>query len=376
MEAKKGSKHVHQCLSLLVASLMFAVGLAGCESHTSVPLRNDLITFSDKFLDVAYVTGSTFVVVGYNGRILRTEDGGKSWQESFSDPAKNTRFTEYTLNQVEFVGEHGWAVGHRGTILHSRDGGKTWTKQQVDTEKTIFGVSFVDPLHGRASGDESTFLSTDNGGETWNVQRIEVSDVGLTEETRLAVPDVIYYTIDFVDPQNGWMAGEFGNIRHTSDGGKTWDSQHGALLDELVAKGKAPARDVMLMGAFFRVNFTDLKHGVAVGASGAIAVTDDGGQSWRWISREGDNAEVPALHIYGFAPAGQNGMVSAVGANGAVLTSKNGGLNWQPAKVNFGVFTWINGVAFGDQGKGVLVGGRGIVLRTEDAGQTWNPIGG
>lgn len=376
MEEKKGSRRVYQCFSLLVASLVFAVGLAGCEHKSTAPLSNDLITFSDKFLDVAYVSGNTFVVVGYNGRILRTEDGGKSWQEIFSDPEKRTRPSEYTLNQVEFVGEHGWAVGHHGTILHSRDGGKTWAKQQVDTEKIIFSVSFVDPLHGRAGGDESTFLSTENGGETWNVQRIDVSEIGLSEETRLAVPDVIYYSIDFVDAQNGWMVGEFGNIRHTTDGGKTWDAQHGSLLDELVAKGKAPARDVMLMGAFFRVHFTDLNNGMAVGASGAIAVTDNGGKTWRWISREGDNKEVPPLHIYDFAPASQNGMVSAVGASGTVLTSKNAGANWQPAKVLFGVFTWINGLAFGDQGKGVLVGGRGIVLRTEDAGQSWRPIGG
>ncbi|MGH8010351.1 MAG: YCF48-related protein, partial [Candidatus Binatia bacterium] len=319
MEEKELGKRAHHHFGLLVAALAFAIGLAGCHGGGhDVPLRDDLITFTDKFLDVAHVSGDVFVIVGYNGRILRTEDGGQSWQEIFSDPAKRTRVTEYSLNQVEFVGEHGWAVGHHGTILHSRDGGRTWTKQQVDSEKTIFSVSFVDALHGRASGDESTFLSTDNGGETWNVQRIEVSTVGLTEQTALAVPDVIYYGIDFVDAQNGWMVGEYGNVRHTTDGGKTWDSQHLSLLDELVAKGKAPARDVMLMGAFFRVHFKDLNNGIIVGAGGTVAVTDNGGQTWRWISREGDNSEIPSVHLYDLAPAGQNGLVTAVGANGIV----------------------------------------------------------
>lgn len=401
MEEKKEGRRGWQYRSLLVASLAFAVGLAGCgHGGNEAQLRDDLITFSDKFFDVAHVSGDVFVIVGYNGRILRTEDGGQSWQEIFADPAKETgetettteeltkaaakqadpakrpRVTEYSLTQVEFVGEQGWAVGHHGTILHSRDGGKTWTKQQVDSEKTLFSVSFVDALHGRVSGDESTFLSTDNGGETWNVQRIEVSTIGLSAETALAVPDVIYYSVDFVDAQNGWMVGEYGNIRHTADGGKTWDAQHLSLLDELVAKGKAPARDVMLMGAFSRVHFSDLNHGIVVGASGAIAVTDNGGNTWRWISREGDNPEVPSLHLYDFASVGQNGLASAVGANGTVLTSKNEGMNWQPAKINFGVFTWINGLAFADQGKGLLVGGRGIVLLTDDGGQTWNPISG
>jgi photosystem II stability/assembly factor-like uncharacterized protein len=324
-----------------------------------------LIRRTDKFFDVAHVSGSTFIAVGYEGRILRSEDNGNHWTEV-------ERPTNFSLTQVAFVGDTGWAVGHQGTIVNTRDGGKTWAVQKSNTTKALFSVSFVDQNHGWACGDESTWLWTNNGGETWNAERMEVSQVGLSEETSLAVPDIIYYGVQFIDPQNGWMIGEFGNIRHTADGGKTWDSQHEVLLDQLVAKGGN--KDVMTLGAFFRVRFTDPQNGIIVGAGGAIATTDDGGKTWTWVSREGDKPDVPPLHLYNVALPGKDGRVIATGTNGIVLLSDNKGVDWTPAKIPGGVFTWINGLAFSPEGKGVLVGGKGLVLLTDDAGQTWREL--
>jgi len=367
MDKKGGRRLQRRPFSLLVPFLV--LGLVGCHSgdHEG-QLNTDLIRRTDKFFDVAHVSGDVFVTVGYDGRILRSEDAGKTWQEITPRPA------EWSLTQVSFVGEHGWAVGHNGAIVHTRDGGKTWTPQQSGTTKTLFSVSFIDQLHGRACGDESAWVWTDNGGETWTAERIEVSQVGLSEDTSLAVPDIIYYSVQFIDAQNGWMVGEYGNIRHTSDGGKTWDSQHESLLDEMVAKGEQ--RDVMTLGALFRVRFTDKDHGIVVGAGGSVAVTDNGGQQWKWVSREGGKADIPNLHLYDVAMPGQDGRIVMVGTNGLILTSTNGGNDWQTAKTPGGVFTWINGLAFADGGKGVLVGGKGLILLTDDAGQTWQTLTG
>src|SRR5262249_31163674 len=127
--------------------------------------------------------------------------------------------------------------------------------------------------------------------------------------------------------------------------------------------------DIMALGAFFHVRFTDQNNGMVVGAGGAVAVTDNGGKKWRWISREGEKKDVPNMHLYNIAAPGQNGRdgwIVATGTNGLVLTSSNGGANWQPAKIPGGVYTWINGLAFGENGKGVLVGGKGLILLTDD----------
>lgn len=354
-------------LRLLVLAVAAGVGVAGCHGTPTDQFSDKLITRTDKFFDVAHTTGTTFVIVGYNGRILRSEDAGETWAEVES-PA------QWSLNQVEFIDDYGWAVGHYGTIIHSRDAGKTWTQQQSSTEKTIFAVSFTDKLHGRASGDQSTFLSTDNGGETWEARRIAVSQVGLTPDMSLAVPDIIYYGIHFFDEQNGWMVGEYGNIRHTSDGGQTWDSQHGSLLNGLRTAG-VMAADVMSLSAFFRVHFSDLNHGHIMGGGGAIASTNDGGQNWTWISREGQfNKDVPAMPIYDFVQPSQNGKLLAVGTNGLVLNSEDNGASWQPSTTKADIFTWLNGVDITDEGKGVIVGGKGTILLTSDYGKTWRPI--
>ena len=106
-----------------------------------------------------------------------------------------------SLTQVTFVGDQGWAVGHQGTVLNTRDGGKTWTAQKSGTTKSIFAVSFADQNHGWACGDESTWLWTNNGGETWTAERMEVSQVGLSEETKEAVPDLIYYSVHFIEQE-------------------------------------------------------------------------------------------------------------------------------------------------------------------------------
>ena len=361
------ARSARQGLRLFALAIAVGMGVVGCHGTPTDEFSDNLITRTDKFFDVAHATGDTFVIVGYNGRILRSEDAGETWQQ-IESPA------EWTLNQVEFVEDYGWAVGHYGTIIHSRDGGKTWTQQQSSTEKTVFSLSFTDKLHGRASGDESTFLFTNNGGETWEAKRIDVSQVGLTEDMKLAVPDIIYYGIHFFDDQNGWMVGEYGNVRHTSDGGQTWDSQHGSLIEGLRTAGVIAA-DVMSLAAFFRVHFTDLNNGHIMGGGGAIASTTDGGQNWTWISRDGQfNADVPSMPIYDFVQPGGDGQLVAVGTNGLILNSDNNGANWKPSTTEADVFTWLNGVAITDQGKGVMVGGKGSILLTSDHGKSWRPI--
>ncbi len=353
-------------LSFFVLAVVLSLGLAGCHRDYSAAFVEKLITRTDKFFDVAHTTGDTFVIVGYNGRIIRSEDAGETWIEIESP-------SEWALNQVQFIGDNGWAVGHYGTVIHSRDGGKTWTQQQSQTEKTLFSVSFADELNGWASGDESTLILTDNGGESWTFKRIEVSEVGLNDDMRLAVPDIMYYSIHFVDAQNGWMVGEYGNIRNTTDGGQTWGSQHGSLIDSLREMGVA-ASDVMSLSAFFRVHFADQNNGIIVGGAGSVASTSDGGQTWGWISREGTHADLPNMPIYDLVQPTSDGQIVAVGSNGLVVNSDNNGANWSAATTDADVFTWLNGVAIAESGKGVMVGGKGSILLTNDFGKTWRPI--
>ena len=131
--------------ALLLGSLTAALVAGGCHRVEMAELTEETISQADKFFDVAHVSGDTFVIVGYRGKVLRSTDAGNTWQEV-------ERPTEWSLTDVDFVGEHGWAVGHNGTVVHTRDGGQTWSPQPSDTDVTLMAVNFApDRLRGRAS---------------------------------------------------------------------------------------------------------------------------------------------------------------------------------------------------------------------------------
>jgi hypothetical protein len=70
-------------------------------------------------------------VVGANGTILRTDDGGETWQDQESDFTNN-------LYAVEMYGRNeAIAVGQLGRVLWTNDSGQTWKIQPNITNNTL-----------------------------------------------------------------------------------------------------------------------------------------------------------------------------------------------------------------------------------------------
>ena len=115
------------------------------------------------------------------------------------------------LMSASFPNEQvGFAVGWYGTILKSTDGGETWESQESDTWYHLFGVHFVTTLSGWAVGELGTILTTVNGGAEWRTQRSGTSEW--------------LYSVDFLDESVGWVAGSEGAILKTIDGGGSTSS--------------------------------------------------------------------------------------------------------------------------------------------------------
>ena len=194
---------------------------------------------------VRFAKRDTGFVVGSAGAVLRTTDGGSTWQKQ--------NVTAAVLRGVAFAGaREGWAVGDNGEIFGTVDAGVTWTRVQpaitgfslraVSRHSTgdawavgvqgaaprttlvsgagvwqngnagalndMEGVHFPgDPLVGYAVGLNASglILKSEDGGLGWTRQ---VSNTG----RRL---NDVY----FVDRLRGWAVGDVGTIVHTSLGG-------------------------------------------------------------------------------------------------------------------------------------------------------------
>ena len=163
--------------------------------------------------------------------------------------AKNSPPTPH-LWAVHFADtKHGWVVGKEGKILHTNDGGELWYEQQSNTERSLLGVYFVNPQTGWVVGTGGLILHTTDGGANWQPQK------SATTKTLRGVA--------FRDSKQGWAVGEDGLILHTNDAGGTWSPQPSGsawhLLDICLYKGHA--LDRWIKGHHFtsRLNFCPIR---------------------------------------------------------------------------------------------------------------------
>lgn len=199
-----------------------------------------------------------------------------------------------------------------------------------------------------------------------------------------------FFSIATPNDQVAWAAGSGGKIVHTVDGGKTWQRQSTATLENLQGIAAWDAMHAVAVGnngvilvttnggnlwtaatlpssgnpnKLFRVRIFD---GVAwaVGEFGALLRSDDKGQTWSRALPEKDRAWNAVSFI------GQTGWL--VGEFGAVMRSTDGGANWTDIETKNKVS--LMAVSFRDPQHGVAVGLAGTLVVTNDGGLTWSDV--
>jgi photosystem II stability/assembly factor-like uncharacterized protein len=109
-----------------------------------------------------------------NASLTRTGDGGVTW-EKVATPLPAGEHPDFW--DMFFIDEQtGWVVGEEGTILTTLDGGNTWTRQDTGLRDapgfTITAVRFLTPSRGWITGfyaglGRSLILKTEDEGATW-----------------------------------------------------------------------------------------------------------------------------------------------------------------------------------------------------------------
>ena len=159
-------------------------------------------------LDATYA-GERLVAVGEFGHVVLSDDRGVTWHQAKTVP------TQSTLTGVTFVNKDlGFAVGHDATVIRTTDGGETWDLVYNDSESEMafMTVYFEDEKRGFAMGAFSFIVETSDGGETWEERSL--SD-GLLDD---------YHLNKLFSDKDGdlFVAAEFGVVYHSTDKGRTF----------------------------------------------------------------------------------------------------------------------------------------------------------
>jgi len=114
----------------------------------------------------------------------------------------------------------------------------------------------------------------------------------------------------------------------------------------------------------FGVFFTDVNTGTAVGDSGTILRTSNGGTNWTMQT----SGTLNLLQSVCFTDASTG---TVVGKNGTILRTTNGGVSWTAQTSPFGSTKNLWQASFTDTNTGTGVGDDGIIIRTTNGGANW-----
>jgi len=152
------------CLVLLVSNVAFAG--TSPRSALELPLAKKAV-----FLDLVS-NDQSVIAVGERGIILKSDDKGLTWAQVKSP-------VDVTLTGIAFSSKKiGWIVGHESTILKTIDGGNSWeiSRYQPEDERFYMSVNFMTADKGYVLGTDGELWSTEDGGNSWDLTVLSVEE--------------------------------------------------------------------------------------------------------------------------------------------------------------------------------------------------------
>ncbi len=314
--------------SIIVVCIFLGVSLSFC-SKEPVTIQWELIDTDTnvRLNDLSFINPDTGYIAGgtswYQGVLLSTIDGGKSWQTD-------------TLTSKELMGIHfdsrnkGYATGIDGHLFVKESDENDWYFWRLKWWDVMRDIHLFQSGEGFAVGGISF-----NNGVIWkfeNNYNIIQRDTFPHELSGLHV----------ADPQTIHVVG-YGIVLRSTDGGLTWQENG-------------------IHGDFFKaVHFPSALVGYAVGDRGSIIKTTDGGDTWKAL-RKADNVFNAGTSFHAvFFVTNDKGYIA--GEKGTLWKTENGGEDWQTVQdlpeVHFNAVVVVKDM-------GYLIGDEGTVIRFVD----------
>ena len=353
---------------MMICRTLATVGLAALAVSLAVPAQG--AAFADvldtpaqssplasrSLLQAVAKAGGRLVAVGQRGHIVVSSDGGKNWKQAPVPVSSD-------LTAVFFAdSERGWVVGHDGVVLHSANGGESW-RVQLDGRKAndlLLAAMEAKAKAAPASADAKALLA--------EARRYKEQGA-----------DKPFLDVWFADAMNGYVVGAYNCIFRTNDGGKTWEpwfdrvdnpkffnlyairpvgdelyiaGEGGLLLKLDTAAQRFKALSVPYNGSFFGIAAAG-KAVVAFGLRGNVYRSDDAGLTWAKADAGLAATIVGATRL-------ADGALLLADAGGRLSSTSDGGRTFR--KVVLKQTIPVTGLAGIDDARLVLVGPRGVTV--------------
>jgi photosystem II stability/assembly factor-like uncharacterized protein len=289
-------------------------------------------------LDLAWA-GQRAVAVGERGIVLYSDDQGRNWTQVQVPVSAN-------LTAVYFLDERqGWAVGHDEVILRTEDGGLSWERTHYNPEanRPLLDVWFANTERGLAVGAYGAVYSSADGGRSWTELLFKPRLLGGAskeqgpsgyEEATDAGLDFHLNAIAHGPGSALYLAAEAGKLFRSDDDGASW-SELPSPYD----------------GSFYGIQPLDGDALLAFGLRGHLFRSEDGGRSWSMI-------ETGTVALLDAAIRPSPDLVVIAGLTGVMLVSRDGGQTFavtqQDDRLGLSSLLWA-----GD-GEVIVAGERGV----------------
>jgi photosystem II stability/assembly factor-like uncharacterized protein len=290
---------------------------AACLGLTSVPgfAQNDALlepamlsplAQRSLLMDVDQI-GSRLIAVGERGHILISEDNATNWKQ-MQVPVRVTLTASYFVDE-----KHGWVVGHDGVVLHTSDGGSHWHKQLDGEQANQLMLKHA----------QSLLAENQTAMQTARPEQLDELEMKL-ENLTIAAEDAESFVTEgasrpfldvwFLNDREGFIVGAYGLFLHTTDSGDSWQpwTKH---IDN---------PDILHLNSIHPVGYS-----LYIAAeSGALFRSDDNGNSWISLNSPYDGTFFGVIGA-GDVGSGDHAVV-AYGLRGNVFISFNQGSTWKP----------------------------------------------
>lgn len=244
--------------------------------------------------------GNRVVATGIRGHVLYSDDFGQTWTQAETVPVRSS-----LLDAAFPSPEQGWAVGHDGVVLHSADGGNTWSKQLDGVKLAQIGLDYYSKkLEQEPDNERYAFL---------------VDEMKIAQEQAADRP---FFKAIMLDTKRGFVAGAYGLLFRTDDGGESWypvmenlDLEQFVHLFDYAVLSPAPGGE----GGSWEPQI------VLSGEMGALLALDSTSGHWKRLEFPYDGS------MFTIAATGGDGLVTG-GLRGLVYGSRDRGASWQEVK--------------------------------------------